>query len=225
MSKKCFFVTPIGAEGSEDRKRADDALEFFLTPVCKELGFEVIRVDKLNTVDKISESVLEFIRTSELVIVDMTSHNPNVFYEFGFRHALGKPLIPIIIKDSDPIPFDVYDLRTIFYSMEARSLKDASDTLKETIQGINFDDIDYEKTQQTVDSNIPLLKINDKLDLILTAIEERNTSDIDLVSEQVAKYASPQQSLESTMTQALMPMLVNDPEAFMKLANQFSDLK
>ena len=156
--KTCFFVTPIGNEGSTDRKRADDALELFLEPICTPLGFEVVRVDKQNTVDKINEAILEHLSSSNLVIVDMTTHNPNVFYEFGYRHALDLPLIPIIEKDTDDIPFDVYNLRTITYSMQARDLAGSKQRLKETIQSLTFEDINTEDVVGKNENSIPLLK-------------------------------------------------------------------
>ena len=55
-------------------------------------------------------------------------------------------------------------------------------------------------------------------------VKKRNVEDIDLVSSQIAKYAQPQQTMETAMMQSLIPMLVSDPQGFMKLAEQFSDL-
>lgn len=227
--KKCFFVTPIGDDGSPERKNSDDVLEFLIQPICNDLDFEVIRVDKLNTVDKINETVLRELRDSDLVIVDMTSHNPNVFYEFGFRHALGKPLIPIIKENSDGIPFDVINLRTIFYSLEVRPLSQAKEKLKDTIESFSYED-DSDEVLATSDSTLPisLLKINDKLDEILLAIDKRNIEDIALVSEQVAKFAKPKEDLETTMMKELFPKMLENPDILrnmMALSELFPDSK
>ncbi len=223
--KKCFFVTPIGSDSSPERKISDDVLEFLIQPICKDLNFEVIRVDKLNTVDKINETVLQELRESDLVIVDMTSHNPNVFYEFGYRHALSKPLIPIIKENTDDIPFDVVNLRTIFYSLEARPLSQAKDKLRDTINSFTFEDAPDE-VLTTSDSTLPisLLKINDKLDEILLAIDQRNIEDIALVSEQVAKFAKPKEDLETAMMKELFPKMLENPkllENMMNLSERF----
>ena len=43
--KKCFVISPIGAEGSEIRKNADETLEFVITPACDSRDYEVIRAD------------------------------------------------------------------------------------------------------------------------------------------------------------------------------------
>ena len=37
--KKCFVVSPIGDEGSEIRKRADQMFKYIIAPVCEETGF------------------------------------------------------------------------------------------------------------------------------------------------------------------------------------------
>jgi len=50
----------------------------------------------------------------KLVIADCTGKNPNVFYELGFAHAIGKPAI-MITQDIDDIPFDLRHLRVISY--------------------------------------------------------------------------------------------------------------
>lgn len=223
--KRCFFVTPIGQDGSPERKNSDDVLEFLIDPICKELSFDVIRVDKINTVDKINETVLHELRTADLVIVDMTDHNPNVFYEFGYRHSLGKPLIPIIKNNSGDIPFDVINLRTIFYSLEARPLSQAKEKLRDTIKSFDYDSIPDE-THSNSDSTLPisLLKINDKLDEILQAVNKRNVDDIALVSEQVARFAKPQEDMGTAMMRELLPKLLENPnmlDNMLKLSEKF----
>lgn len=77
--KKCFVVSPIGDEGSEIRKRADQMFKYIIAPVCEETGFEPIRVDKLNQPDSITQTIIDYLLQSELVIADITGHNPNAF--------------------------------------------------------------------------------------------------------------------------------------------------
>ena len=56
--------------------------------------------------------ILRRLRDAELVVADLTGRNPNVFYELGIRHMIGKPAVQII-EDNEHIPFDVAQLRTI----------------------------------------------------------------------------------------------------------------
>jgi hypothetical protein len=51
---------------------------------------------------------------SRLVVCDFSKRNPNVFYEAGIAHTLGKPVIPIVQNPED-IPFDLRHIRFIKY--------------------------------------------------------------------------------------------------------------
>ena len=57
---------------------------------------------------------MELTQTADLYVIDLTSHNPNVFYECGRRHETGKPFIQLLRK-RESLPFDVSGIRTITY--------------------------------------------------------------------------------------------------------------
>ncbi|NPV66141.1 MAG: tetratricopeptide repeat protein [Anaerolineae bacterium] len=114
MAKKCFVISPIGDEGSPVREEADTLLDLVITPALEPVGFEVIRVDRLKGAKAITNEIIQLIQDSELCIIVLTGHNPNVYYEMGRRHETGKPYIHLIRK-GDPIPFDVAPIRTIMY--------------------------------------------------------------------------------------------------------------
>lgn len=115
--KICFVISPIGSEGSEDRKHADMVLEALVVRALEGEGYQVVRADKITDPGMISSQVIEYILNSGLVIADLSFHNPNVFYELAIRHFVGKPTVHIIRK-SDHIPFDVKDFRTIVIDTE-----------------------------------------------------------------------------------------------------------
>jgi hypothetical protein len=108
----CFFIAPIGDEGENERKHSDMVLSTLVAPALEQFKLNVIRADQITTPGMISKHVIEHILKSKLVVVDMSFHNPNVFYELAIRHLLGKPTVHIV-KKSDGIPFDVRDFRTI----------------------------------------------------------------------------------------------------------------
>lgn len=108
----CFFIAPIGDEGEDERKHSDMVLSTLITPALSPFHLNVIRADQIATFGMISKQVIEHILKSRLVIVDMSFHNPNVFYELAVRHLIGKPTVHIV-KKSDGIPFDVGNFRTI----------------------------------------------------------------------------------------------------------------
>lgn len=110
--KQCFVISPIGAEGSDIRRRADQILRHVITPAVESCGFAPVRADQISEPGLITTQVIQHIIDDPLVIADLTGSNPNVFYELAIRHAIRKPLVQIIQKD-DKIPFDVAGMRTI----------------------------------------------------------------------------------------------------------------
>ena len=61
------------------------------------------------------DKIYHEIETSDFIIADLSDKNPNVFYELGYAHALGKLCI-LITKSADNIPFDLKHKRHIVYS-------------------------------------------------------------------------------------------------------------
>ena len=87
--------------------------------VGEALGFQVIRVDQENFVGNIVEAIWDAIRNSDIVVADLTGHKPNVYYEMGISHALGKPtLLTVFDRDGNvpaDIPFDIKIQRVVPY--------------------------------------------------------------------------------------------------------------
>ncbi|MBG9713123.1 hypothetical protein [Bacillus cereus] len=231
--KNCFIVCPIGSEDSPQRKRSDTVLKYIIEPVCKELNFEVTRVDKINSVDRIDNTIIEHLKNADLVIADMTEHNPNAFYEMGFRHALGKPLIPIMEEETQ-IPFDVANLRTISYATnDLDKAETAKQRLRDTI--ISFDiqeKIDGQQdTTETVEQghvNIVsyLLNIQDSLSELKSLVAYRNdelaSQTIDLAMQQIQKNNVPP---ESKMMEILFSQAIQNPENLLQLAKVSKQLQ
>lgn len=105
-------TTPIGEDGSEQRKHADLFMGSIVEPALNKLGLKVVRSDTINSAGMITSQIIEHLFKSKLVIADLSFHNPNVFYELSFRHSLGKPVIHLI-RSCDSIPFDIHGFRTI----------------------------------------------------------------------------------------------------------------
>ena len=114
--KKCFVVSPIGQDGSEIRSNADKLFKYVIKPVCEDCDFDAIRVDQLNDANSITQTILEQLDSADLVIADMTGHNPNVFYEMGYRSRTKKPMIHLK-KKGELLPFDVNTIRTLEYDL------------------------------------------------------------------------------------------------------------
>ncbi len=110
--KICFYITPIGEEGSENRKHADMFLRHLLEPAAKEHRLHVVRADKIDRSGLITQQVFEYLARARLCVADLSFSNANAFYELGVRHTCKRATIQLIRK-GDRIPFDVSQGRTI----------------------------------------------------------------------------------------------------------------
>ncbi|MEW6293952.1 MAG: hypothetical protein AB1544_11685 [Pseudomonadota bacterium] len=108
----CFYVTPIGEDGSEQRKHSDLFLGSIVEPALEQLGLRVIRADAIDKPGTITRQIIEYLLKSRLVIADLSFHNPNVFYELAIRHAARLPVVQLI-RACDRVPFDLNQVRTI----------------------------------------------------------------------------------------------------------------
>jgi hypothetical protein len=112
FEQTCFYISPIGEEGSEHRIHADLFLGSLVEPALEGFNLKVVRADKIGKPGMITAQILEYILKSKLVIADLSFHNPNVFYELSLRHTCRLPTVQIIRK-IDKIPFDLDQFRTI----------------------------------------------------------------------------------------------------------------
>jgi hypothetical protein len=63
----------------------------------------------------INREIVRNTALADLVVVDITGQNPNVFFELGMRYAL-RPSTTVLIRQSGtPIPFDIHAYRCVEY--------------------------------------------------------------------------------------------------------------
>lgn len=86
-----------------------------IRPTCEEFGYKVVRADDFYASGLIIDDITRSIRESTIVIADVTPNNPNVFYEVGFAHGIGKPTILLSDRKREKLPFDISGFRTLFY--------------------------------------------------------------------------------------------------------------
>lgn len=198
--KICFIVTAIGESGTPTRERADNVYKYLIAPVCEELGYKPVRVDHVNAVDNINETVINYLKTAPMVVADMTEHNPNAFYELGFRQARELPLVPII-KVGERLPFDVMTTRTVFYDTDVAKIEDSKENLKSKI--LSFEN--FEMPESRIERSLTLDDLNDnltkKLNKILNLLEKQqsyspliHTHDFNLRTPQIDYQSFVQQS-------------------------------
>jgi hypothetical protein len=110
----CFVVSPIGKDGSDDRKRADMVLRFVIEPAAEKAGLKAQRADASNAPGDITVQLLDDLMSARAVIADLSGLNPNVFYELAVAHSFRKPVVTIA-DEGTSLPFDIVAQRTIFF--------------------------------------------------------------------------------------------------------------
>ena len=93
------------------------------------------RADDLWNNSTIIQDIFELIYCSSIVIVDFTSKNPNVFYEAGIAHTLGKNVI-LITQSMDDIPFNLSHHRVLKYLNNTEGMHSLKDTLGHKLRNL-----------------------------------------------------------------------------------------
>lgn len=106
-----------------------------INDACYEDGMSCHKADDFWHHSAIIQDIFELIFRSSFVIVDFTGKNPNVFYEAGIAHTLGKTVLPITQNGKD-IPFDLRHHRYILYRNDREGLKKLK---RELISKLNFE--------------------------------------------------------------------------------------
>lgn len=214
--KICFIVTAIGESGTPTRERADNVYKYLIAPVCEDLGYKPVRVDHVNAVDNINATIINYLKTAPMVIADMTDHNPNAFYELGFRQALELPLVPII-KVGERLPFDVMTTRTVFYDTDVSKIEESKENLKSKIQSFK----NFEMPESRIERSLTLDDLNDnltkKLNKILNLLEKQqsysslvHTHDFDFKSSKIDYQSILQQIQDKTNQSQRNPLFPED---------------
>ena len=92
----------------------DDTYQLGIKAAAEAAGADVARVDEQVFQESIVTRIYSEITRADLIVADLSEHNPNVFYEVGYAHALGKKLI-LLTRTSETIPFDLKNYPHVVY--------------------------------------------------------------------------------------------------------------
>jgi nucleoside 2-deoxyribosyltransferase len=94
----------------------DDLWEIGIMETLSQLGYECVRADGMTSPGFVMSQVFEQIARADIVLGEMSGRNPNVFYEIGFAHALGKPTILLAKSKEDLEVFDTQGFRHFLHN-------------------------------------------------------------------------------------------------------------
>jgi hypothetical protein len=109
--------------------------EDHIREVARRSNFRVGRADDFFTPGAVMSDVWTSICRSRIIIADCTSRNPNVFYEIGLAHTVGKPVV-LITQNSEDVPFDLRYIRYITYEYTPTGMKKFESDLANTIKTV-----------------------------------------------------------------------------------------
>ena len=103
----CFVVMPFHALFEAEYEKV-------IRPAVEATGLTCVRGDEIYSRQAIVQDIWASLRQARLVLAELSGRNPNVMYEIGLAHALGKPIL-LITRSEDDVPFDLRALRYIYY--------------------------------------------------------------------------------------------------------------
>lgn len=102
---------------------------------CKHAGFRCLRADDIWEHATIIQDIFSLIYKAKIVVVDFSGKNPNVMYETGIAHTLGKTVVPLaqIVQD---IPSDMVHHRALIYLNNGEGLEKLQEDLSSKLRTI-----------------------------------------------------------------------------------------
>ncbi len=115
----CFVIQPFDRANT---KRFEDVFE----PAIRAAGLdEAYRVDRDPTTTVLIDKIEERIRDADACLADISSENPNVWYELGYALALGKVVVMVCAASRVSFPFDIQHRFVIKYKSDSQRDFDA----------------------------------------------------------------------------------------------------
>ena len=126
---KAFLIMPFKSEFDFVHKVIKTSTENF--------GIDCVRADERAISRPVMDDVKVQIAEADLVIVDFTNKNPNVYYEAGLADAMRKDWI-ILVQSTDDLAFDVRHIRCIQYSNVMGADQELRSNLERALEALGY---------------------------------------------------------------------------------------
>jgi O-acetyl-ADP-ribose deacetylase (regulator of RNase III) len=160
--KKCFVIMPFGKRKDIDGTEVDfdHVYRELIEKAVEGLGVDCERCDEIIDAGSIHKKMFRGIFDADVAVVDITSLNPNVFYELGIRHALHPHVTLVIRKNSNlPPPFNINGINILGYDITDENRIEAG---RKNIRDHIRNGLDKQSTDSIVHDALDDLKVERK---------------------------------------------------------------
>ncbi len=105
-------------------------------------GYDVSRADDITNQRSILADIVNSIEQSDFILADLTLSNPNVYYELGIAHTLGKRVV-LVAQDLATVPFDLRSYRVVEYSVHFEKMEKSIQEMEERARKILAGEVEF----------------------------------------------------------------------------------
>jgi hypothetical protein len=146
-------IRPVAFVLMPFRDPYDEYYRVIIKPAAEEAGLRSLRADEIFGPTEIVKDIWKAIKDAGIIVAELTTRNPNVMYELGLSHAIGKPVI-MLSQNIDDIPFDLRSLRCILYNtVEPNWAEQLHNDIKQSIMAVisgKVKDNDFLQTKEAL---------------------------------------------------------------------------
>ena len=165
----------------------NDIYKYGIKGAAEDANAYAERVDEQLYDEGILDRIFNQINKADVIVADMTGRNPNVFYEVGYAHALGK-IVLLLTKNANDIPFDLIHRPHTVYAGKIQTLREElsqkliwaiSESRRERKQVperflVSIDRIEIPEDYSY--DNVPVITFIERNDILSFTVDFRNSS-------------------------------------------------
>jgi hypothetical protein len=218
--KSCFVAMPVTTPELYVEKLGDSehfvhVFEHLFRPALEQIGFIVIP-PSASGASLIHAEIIKNLEQADLVLCDLSSLNPNVFFELGIRTALNRPVALIKDNFTTQIPFDLNAINTHTYNnsltpwalrMEIPSVASHIEHVANTNMAGNALWHYFGLTKPGTPAEIEGDPTTAKLDFVISEIEKLQLASRNILVEQGQGLTIQQRSQVTALRELISPIL------------------
>lgn len=133
--RRAFVLMPFSTDFNE-------VYEYLIRDPLESAGYATNRADDFLNQSSILEDIVRSIALADIIVADLTTTNPNVYYELGLAHGMRKRVV-LITQSLSEVPFDLRAYRIISYSTHFSKIGEAKALFAQLLTEIAADTLRF----------------------------------------------------------------------------------